>query len=106
MFIALHFGHVVMFGPYFILNMWMIKRDVLSVELLKSKDKVRYKRIVHLSFSAKIYLLFGTPVLWKALILPARNYIPLNGLEYEHEKMSQPDSLEDLMAMNFYTWQD
>ena len=102
-YIFLHFAHITLFGLYFLFNIWAIQRDVLTVELLKMEGKKRYKRIVNLSFTAKIYLLFGTPVVWKALLFPCRNYIPLNGLEYEHESMSQTDSIEFFGKFNWYT---
>ena len=106
LYVALHFAHVVLFGLYFVFNMWAIQRDVLTLELLKMDGKMRYTRIVNMSFSAKVYLLFGTPVLWRALLLPSRNYIPLNGLEYEHEAMSHNDSLESFNKFVWNTWKN
>ena len=103
LYVGLHSSHVLLFGTYFLFNLWMIQRDALTVDLLKPDDKKRYLRYVELSFRAKIYLLFGTPVLWRAFLMPARHYIPLNGLEYEHEQMSHGDELRDYANFQWFT---
>ena len=41
--------------------------------------------MARLSLSAKLYLYFGVPSLWRALLLPLPERVPMNGLEFEQE---------------------
>jgi len=62
-------------------------------------------RIVRLSFNAKLYLLFGTPSLFKALLYPNLTPLPLNGLEYEHEE-NLHQAVGFLESFTYDAWTD
>jgi hypothetical protein len=85
LFVVLHITKVILFGLYFAYCMWALQRDVVTLDLLYMKGKLRYSRLVQLSFSAKLYLFFGHTSLLKAMIWPCLGPLPLNGTEYEHE---------------------
>jgi hypothetical protein len=60
-------------------------KDLTSIDFFDYDGKLEYTRIGDLSLNAKVYLYFGTPSIWKALIMPFSGEVPLNGLEFEHE---------------------
>lgn len=96
--VLLHITKFVAFGCYYLFVMWEVQRDVVTVDLMQMKEKVRYTRFVALSFSAKLYLLFGTPSFVRAMLFPCIGELPLNGLEFEHEVIQ--GNVND-MASNF-----
>ena len=83
----MHSTKTLAFGIYYVYCLWALNRDIVTIDLLYIKNKVRFTRIVKLSFPAKLYLVFGTPNFLKAMIYPCVGALPLNGLEFEHEEI-------------------
>ena len=59
--------------------------------------------MARLSLSAKLYLYFGVPSLWRALLLPLPERVPLNGLEFEHE-WSQKHAADLKKSLEEHRW--
>eukprot|EP00347_Sterkiella_histriomuscorum_P012592 403367978 len=85
----LHLYLGVFFGIYTFLNFWLIYKDQTSMELITlvfSKDKF-VPKFERKSFNANMLMIFGTSNIFKALFYPQLNLLPINGLEYEYERM-------------------
>jgi hypothetical protein len=96
LFVVLHTTKTLAFGFYWCYCLWALQRDVVTLDLLYMRGKLRYTRMVQLSFRAKLYLYFGQTSLIKAMIWPCLGPLPLNGVEFEHEAIqSNISELDD-----------
>lgn len=79
------------FAFYTLFHLWLLYKDITTLELMDllwGKDNQKYiPRFQRRSFKANLLLIFGTPNLLKALFLPLLDVLPINGLEYEHDKL-------------------
>jgi len=67
-------------------NLMLLNRDLTSFDLFyRCKKDRRYLRFMALSFPAKLWLMFGTPSLFKASFYPCLTLPPMSGLEYSVE---------------------
>jgi hypothetical protein len=95
------------FSAYTLFHYYLIYKDITTIELLsffsKGKDVWTYPRR---RFSTNLYLLFGTPNLFKAMVYPLLDTLPISGFEYQHEVWSRKAfSLKcnyDLLEWNYY----
>jgi len=71
-----------MYSGYLSFLAWTFNLDITTLGLFRPDQ--HYTTFFDLSFNAKLYVYFGTPSLWKALLLPYAD-LPINGLEFEHE---------------------
>jgi len=82
--IIIHFFWILLYTTYLSFFWWSFKRDLTSIDFLDPVMKLHFSRIFELSFHAKLYVYFGTPSLWRALLLE-HSELPINGLEFEYE---------------------
>ena len=66
-------------GGYCGILLWFTYKDVLTVEFLSDKEVTGYEP--H-SFAFNLKMISGHSELWKALIYPCTDLLPINGLEY------------------------
>jgi hypothetical protein len=83
--IMVHVGWSCIYTFYLSFFWWMFKRDFTTIDFMMPENKFHYQRIFKLSLPAKTYLYFGTPSLWRALLMPLPADLPINGLEFENE---------------------
>lgn len=63
----------------------MTMQDI--VELYACRRKKRVLSLPRRSLNANLLLIFGTTNLFKIFFYPLLDVLPLNGLEYEYEKL-------------------
>lgn len=85
-FVAFHILNFLGFALYFLYNLYLVNRDLTSFDLwFRTKESMRYTRIIGLSFKAKMFLCFGDVKLWRVLVSFDIKSTPLTGLEFAHE---------------------
>ena len=74
---------------YSIFHLWLVYKDQTTLDILNLYfDNVKPVPLFERkTFRLSLLLIFGTENLWKAMIYPLLNVLPINGLEYEYEAM-------------------
>ena len=100
-FVFMHSLQALGFIGYYLYNLMLVNRDLTSFDLFyrQKKDK-RYLRFMNLSFNAKLWLIFGTPNLFKASFYPCMRLPPLSGLEYSVE--TEVTNFKDFSILQYF----
>ncbi|CDW79737.1 dhhc zinc finger domain containing protein [Stylonychia lemnae] len=104
---TVHFFMCILNINQVVLYFWLIYKDLTIEDILdlyvgdKRKKVYTYQRR---SFKANLVLIFGTENVLKALFYPLLDVLPINGLEYEYEKLqlrtSNMREYNDLWSFN------